>query len=220
MNIHPDYSSQTFGCKLNTISVIESATGKLLKNGNDNERLKLIKDVLELKERDLETLKENLHRLHFEAENIVCADAIDYLQNYQGEKFDSIVIDAPCSATGIFRRHPEILLYKTKEDKKKQALLQKQILAQIGNALKTQGTLVYCVCSLSKAEGIVQIRNFLSHNHQFKLIPLTAEEIGATQCPELSLAINKEGCLQTLSYMLPSYGGIDSFFIAKLQKVE
>lgn len=59
MNIHPDYSSQTFGCKLNTISVIESATGKLLKNGNDNERLKLIKDVLELKERDLETLKEN-----------------------------------------------------------------------------------------------------------------------------------------------------------------
>lgn len=176
--------------------------------------------ALDISKERLETLKENLHRLHFEAENIVCADAIDYLQNYQGEKFDSIVIDAPCSATGIFRRHPEILLYKTKEDIKKQALLQKQILAQIGNALKTQGTLVYCVCSLSKAEGIVQIRNFLSHNHQFKLIPLTAEEIGATQCPELSLAINKEGCLQTLSYMLPSYGGIDSFFIAKLQKVE
>lgn len=176
--------------------------------------------ALDISKDRLETLKENLHRLHFEAENIVCADAIDYLQNYQGEKFDSIVIDAPCSATGIFRRHPEILLYKTQEDIKKQANLQKQILAQIANALKTGGTLVYCVCSLSKAEGVAQIRNFLNHHHQFKLQPLTVSEIGALQCPELASAINKEGCLQTLSSMLPSYGGIDSFFIAKLQKVE
>lgn len=59
MNIHPNYSSQTFGCKLNTISVIESTTGHLLKQGNDTERIKLIKEVLELKELNLETLKNN-----------------------------------------------------------------------------------------------------------------------------------------------------------------
>ena len=160
-----------------------------------------------------------MQRLKFNT-HIICADAVDYLQNYQGKKFDSIILDAPCSATGIFRRHPEILLYKTREDIKKQAALQKQILSQISNALKEGGLLIYCVCSLSKAEGLAQIRNFLKHNSEFKLIPLTEEDIKTSGTTNLHPLINKEGCIATRADMLQNFGGLDSFFIAKLQKVE
>ncbi len=175
--------------------------------------------ALDISKDRLNRLQENMQRLKFNT-HIICADAVDYLQNYQGKKFDSIILDAPCSATGIFRRHPEILLYKTREDIKKQAALQKQILSQISNALKKGGLLIYCVCSLSKAEGLAQIRNFLKHNSEFKLIPLTEEDIKTSGTTNLHPLINKEGCIATRADMLQNFGGLDSFFIAKLQKVE
>ena len=110
----------------------------------------------------LNTLRQNMERLHFSPEKIICADALNYLQDFSDTPFDVILLDAPCSATGTFRRHPEVLHLKTKFDVLRQAELQKQILANISKALAPQGTLIYCTCSIAKEEGEKQISDFLT----------------------------------------------------------
>lgn len=167
----------------------------------------------------LETLKKNLKRLNLKPEEVVCADAVSYLHNYRGEQYDGILLDAPCSATGIFRRHPEILQYKNLSDIKKQAEIQRTILQETACALKTGGFLIYCVCSLSKAEGKSQIRKFMEKNDSFEVIAIKETDINQQKEASLQELITPEGYISTLSYMLAEYGGLDSFFIAKLKKV-
>ena len=167
----------------------------------------------------LETLKKNLERLHLKPEEIICADAINFLQNFQGEKYDHILLDAPCSATGIFRRHPEILQYKTQTDVIKQTAIQRLLLEKTSNALKDEGYLIYSVCSLTKSEGKKQIKNFLKSNKSFHPVKIQESEINNQRLLNFQELITSEGYIATLPYMLPEYGGIDSFFIAKLQKV-
>ena len=177
--------------------------------------------ALDISANRLKRLTDNMNRLKMSVD-IIAADARAWWAEEGGdsERFDAVLLDAPCSATGTLRRHPDVVWHRTPEDVLRLNKTQTELLETALDMLDEGGELVYCVCSLSKAEGVAQIRNFLNHHHQFKLQPLTVSEIGALQCPELASAINKEGCLQTLSSMLPSYGGIDSFFIAKLQKVE
>ena len=169
----------------------------------------------------LQTLRQNITRLHLAEPQIITADALQWLQTYHGRPFDIILLDAPCSATGIFRRHPELIHFKTKADVKKQALLQKQILDLIGRILAPSGLLVYCVCSIAKAEGLVQIRSFLKRSGGiFHPLPITAQDLRPASCTNLSELITPEGYVCTLPSMLPDFGGIDAFFIAKLQKVK
>lgn len=158
----------------------------------------------------LETLAQNMDRLHFEPEKIICADALRYLSEFQDEPFDAILLDAPCSATGVFRRHPEIVHLKTPEDIKTQATLQYQILQNIPSALKNGGELVYCTCSIAKQEGEQQITRFISEHPQFKIIPL--------QNSKEPNIITPEGFIRTLPFHFADIGGCDSFFIAKLRK--
>lgn len=160
----------------------------------------------------LNTLRQNMERLHFSPEKIICADALNYLQDFSDTPFDVILLDAPCSATGIFRRHPEVLHLKTKFDVLRQAELQKQILANISKALAPQGTLIYCTCSIAKEEGEKQISDFLTTHDEFQISPLTSEKFPAIITPE--------GFIRTLPFHLQSYGGCDAFFIARLTKVK
>ena len=160
----------------------------------------------------LNTLRQNMERLHFAPEKIICADALHYLQDFSDTPFDVILLDAPCSATGIFRRHPEVLHLKTKFDVLRQAELQKQILEHISKALAPQGTLIYCTCSIAKEEGEKQISNFLTTHNEFKISPLTSEKFPAIITPE--------GFIRTLPFHLQSYGGCDAFFVAHLTKVK
>ena len=157
---------------------------------------------LDCSEERLNILKDNLKRLKLEPENIVCADAIDYLKNFKSTPFDAVLLDAPCSATGVFRRHPEILYNKTIDDVIKQAHLQQAILAHISPALKPKGELVYCTCSIAKAEGEEQIKNFITTHKDFKIIPLT----------------KTTDFIRTLPFEYTQTGGCDAFFIAKLLK--
>lgn len=166
----------------------------------------------------LETLRKNITRLNLPLPEIICADAVDFLKNYAGPPFDAILLDAPCSASGIFRRHPEIIHFKTKADVQKQAALQKQILNVVSGALKPGGILVYCVCSIAGAEGIAQIRKFLQQNPAFKIIPVTPADLHPASATDLSPLITPEGFIRPLPFMLPDFGGTDAFFIAKLQK--
>lgn len=164
---------------------------------------------LDISEARLETLKENLNRLKLQAENIIKADGIEYLKAFTGEKFDIILLDAPCSATGTMRRHPELVHIKTFEDIKKQSEVQKEFLRYVGNALKSNGILIYCTCSINKIEGEYQVDEFLKQNNDFKLISVKEKETNLCE----------NDIIRTLPFYLEELGGMDSFFIAKLQKV-
>ena len=167
---------------------------------------------LDSSQQRLNTLKQNMERLHFSPEKIICGDALNYLQNFSGTPFDIILLDAPCSATGIFRRHPEVMHLKTKFDVLRQAELQKQILENASKALSPNGTLVYCTCSIAKEEGEMQITSFLATHKEFQISPLSSVEFPSIITPE--------GFIRTLPSHLHQQGGCDSFFIARLTKVK
>ncbi len=173
--------------------------------------------ALDISEKRLQTLRENLRRLCFEAD-IICADGLEYLKNFRGEKFDAVLLDAPCSATGTIRRHPELVHIKKDTDIEKQADLQKQFLNLAGNALKSGGILVYCVCSVTRAEGEEQIKAFLDGHPEFANLPIKAGELFADNT--LDRIITPEGFVRTLPQHLDEVGGCDSFFIARMQKVK
>lgn len=159
----------------------------------------------------LKILRENMERLQLQPEQIVCADALDYLQNFDNEPYDIILLDAPCSGTGIFRRHPELVHIKNLQDTIRQAELQKQILSATDKALKTGGILVYCTCSIAKNEGELQIDAFLQTHANFQIQPLNHPRF-----PEM---VTEQGYLRTLPHQLTEFGGCDAFFIAQLTKV-
>ena len=161
----------------------------------------------------LNKLKENMARLRLPAPKIVCTDAVSYLNSLSEPPFDAVLLDAPCSATGTLRRHPELVHIKNTADVEKQAEIQKQILSVVSKALKNGGTLVYCVCSLAKAEGERQIAAFLEQNSEFRLEPLSSFVPA-----EISEILTPEGCIRTLPCHLQKFGGTDGFFIARLKK--
>ena len=165
---------------------------------------------LDCSEQRLKILKQNLSRLHLVPQKVICADVLEYLENFKEEPFDGILLDAPCSATGIFRRHPEIVYLKTSEDIEKQAALQQKILSKISKALKIGGELLYCTCSIAKKEGEEQISLFVKDNPNFKISPLDNSEEKQSVTPE--------GFIRTLPFHYSEIGGCDAFFIAKLLK--
>lgn len=157
-------------------------------------------------------LKENLERLHLKEHEIIIDNGVRFLREFSGEKFDIVLLDAPCSATGTVRRHPEIVHIKTIEDLKTQAILQHDFLKHCHKALKSGGTLVYCTCSINKIEGEEQIKKLMGLGDNFKIVPIKEKETNL--CKDI---ITKEGFIRTLPWHIE--GGMDSFFIAKLQKV-
>lgn len=162
----------------------------------------------------LQTLRQNLQRLQLSASEIICADALAYLQNFTAQPFDAVLLDAPCSATGTLRRHPEVVHLKTIADIKRQISLQRQILQHLKPAVKVGGFVVYCTCSLHHGEGEEQIKDFLAANPDFKLQELSSV------LPDLPAEMfTREGFIRTLLCHLSAQGGVDGFFIARLQRI-
>lgn len=172
--------------------------------------------ALDISENRMLTLKKNMQRLNFSIKTKV-TDALEYLQT-STEKYDIAVLDAPCSATGTFRRHPEVLHIKTTDDVNLQVNLQEQLLNSCERILKPFGILLYCVCSVCRKEGEEQIKNFLAAHPQFKLLPITEEDISLYGKWDIS-PTTSEGWLRTLPFMLKKQGGMDSFFICKMQRI-
>lgn len=175
--------------------------------------------ALDISETRLKKLRDNMSRLQLDLQETICADGLEYLTNFRGEKFDAIILDAPCSATGTLRRHPELVHIKSLTDVYKQADLQQEFLNSAANALRQDGYLIYCVCSMSKIEGENQIKTFLENHKHFKLIPITETDINKYNQQSFADLITEEGFIRTLPYHLGELGGMDSFFVAKLQKV-
>ena len=167
----------------------------------------------------IERLKENMARLNLsEKVETICADAAEYCEKNPQQKFDVILLDAPCSATGTMRRHPEVLHIKTMEDVKAQVSEQRKLLKAAANSLKNGGILIYSVCSIAKAEGEEQIDWFLNENDNFKLVKIAEDEISAFGKWDDEL-IYENGTVRTLPFYAQNIGGMDAFFICKLQKI-
>lgn len=149
-------------------------------------------------------LRENLERTHLEAE-LVEADALKWKP---GRTYDAILLDAACSATGTFRRHPEVLYRARPGIIAANADLQRQLLDLAAGWLKPGSTLVYSVCSLEPQEGEEVIRHFLSERDDFTLASLEA-------LPRF-VSPSGEGFARILPGLLEAEGGLDGFFIARL----
>ncbi len=151
---------------------------------------------------------ENLARMGFTAET-VAADAGDWADT---RTFDAVLLDAPCSATGTFRRNPDVLWAARPGDIAALSAVQSRLLDSAARRVKPGGRLVYCVCSLEPEEGEAQVAGFLARTPGFALEPATPGEGGA---PEASL--RADGTLRILPHHRD--GGTDGFFIARFVRV-
>ena len=122
--------------------------------------------------------------------------------------YDAVLLDAPCSATGTFRRHPEVLYRARPRVIADGAQLQQRLLARAADWVKPGGGLVYSVCSLEPEEGEAVIADFLGSNPDFRVDPppLLADWLHPTDA----------GFLRILPGLLESQGGLDGFFVARL----
>ena len=159
----------------------------------------------------LRTVRTNLKRLGLEA-TVLAADATTWKSD---ERFDAVLLDAPCSGTGTIRRHPDILYLKSAADIVSLAGLQRRLLDNAATLVKPGGRLVYATCSLEPEEGEAQIAGFLVRHPDFALDPVRPEEVfGHVEWVENSVS------LRTFPYALPlespEWSGMDGFFAARL----
>ena len=166
-------------------------------------------------DRSAERLKRvaaNLTRLGLSAE-LVIADA----QTYQAASFDVALLDAPCSATGTIRRHPDVAWSKRPGDIVALAKMQSALLDRAVTLVNPGGTVIFCTCSLEPEEGEQQIAALLRRNPSVRLVPIEAGEIGG-----LSECLTPLGELRTLPCHLPAdtprQSGLDGFYAARLQR--
>ena len=160
----------------------------------------------------LKRLAVNFERLRLNAE-IAVADAL----SFDAPPFDAVLLDAPCSATGTIRRHPDVAWTKRLGDLAPLAALQMQLLDKAVALTKPGGLLVYCACSLEPEEGELQIAALLRRNPDVRRLPIEADEIGGlTEC------LSPAGDLRTLPCHLrgptPRMSGLDGFFAARLRR--
>ena len=157
--------------------------------------------AVDFDEKRLLRVHENLQRLNLQA-TVIHGDASKPDEWWSGEQFDRILCDAPCSATGVIRRHPDIRWLRRDSDISELVALQKNILAALWKKLKPGGVLLYATCSILPDENDLQIKGFLEKTSDASLIPLAPHYNGK--------AIARQ--------ILPNEQKMDGFYYAKLQK--
>ena len=124
---------------------------------------------------------------------------------------DAVLLDAPCSATGTIRRHPDVAWTKVEADIGRLAALQARLLDHAAGLVRPGGLLVYCTCSLEPEEGEAQIAAFLARRPEFRRLPVAAGEVGG-----LSGLVDANGDLRTVPATDGPLGGTDGFFAARM----
>ncbi len=170
--------------------------------------------AIDQSENRLKRLRSNLERLGLEAETI----AVDLTKFEPSERFDAILLDAPCSSTGTTRRHPDVLWTKGAEDITKLAALQERLLRHAVTLLNPGGLLVFSNCSLDPQEGEEVVARVLEDVNGVERVP-----IDAGKWPDMRQAITPAGEFRTLPTMLDMpdgfASGLDGFYAAVLRRI-
>jgi 16S rRNA (cytosine967-C5)-methyltransferase len=166
--------------------------------------------AIEISEKRAERLKDNLKRLRLAAE-VVIADALEWRSP---APVVLALLDAPCSATGTIRRHPDIPWQKAEADVQRLAELQAKLIRTTLDMLVPGGVLVYAVCSLQPEEGEGLIERVLADGLPLARIPVAKEELG-----DIPAMMTAKGEVRTLPSLLAGKGGMDGFFMARLQRI-
>jgi len=156
----------------------------------------------------IKRLRENLFRTRLKAEVI----AADVLKWAPAEPADALLIDAPCSATGIFRRHPDVLHRVHPPIIEEMANLQARLFARAADWVKPGGTLVFATCSLERQEGEDQLARFLSARPDYAVDAPDAALLPA------GIPVHADGYVRTLPGMMTADGGCDGFFLVRLKR--
>jgi len=147
----------------------------------------------------IDKIQENLDRL-----GTTCKVTRTDFLTYTGEKFDRILLDVPCSATGIIRRHPDIKLLRERDDVDKLSITQSRLLANAWDYLETGGELLYSTCSVLPQENELVVSDFANKRDDLVVLPVDITE-------GIPLTIGRQ--------LFPTIDGHDGFYIARLQKV-
>lgn len=169
-------------------------------------------DVIALDRSDkrLDKLRQNMERLKLNVK-AVAADVFEY--EPEG-KFEAILLDAPCTATGTIRRHPEIPFIRRESDIDEMQELQSRMLDRAADWLEVGGVLIYCVCSLQPEEGEKQINDFLSRHSEYARMKIRDEEMSWLN----ENWQTADGDARILPSFWSDKGGMDGFFIARLMR--
>jgi 16S rRNA (cytosine967-C5)-methyltransferase len=161
--------------------------------------------------RRLDRLNSTLARLSLAVDSLT-ADAVTWRPP---APVRYVLLDAPCTATGAIRRHPDVPHLKTPDDVARLAAVQERLLAAAVEMLAPGGMLVYCTCSLEPQEGLQQVTRLLAKGAPVTRRPIDAQEIGG-----LADLVTPEGDLRTLPCYLSEVDGLDGFFAARLIRKE
>ena len=165
--------------------------------------------AVDVSEQRLRRLTQNLTRTGLEAQ-ILKLDMFD--PSLEDSSWDGVLLDAPCSATGTIRRHPELPYLKNERQVLELAGQQRRMLRRAADLVKPGGMLVYCSCSLEPEEGESQIRSFMRRDERF-------ETVSADRLASPDEALAAEGWVRTLPFMrFGSVQGLDGFFAAGLRR--
>ena len=167
------------------------------------------KTAVELSDRRAGRLRANLKRLDLEAQ-IEVADALAWRPP---EPVGHVLLDAPCTATGTVRRHPDIAWHRTPADVTRMAKLQARLLEAAVAMLAPGGALVYASCSLQPEEGPRVVEQAFAAGLPVERLPVEARELEG-----LPVDLTDRGDVRTLPCHLPGRGGLDGFFIARLRR--
>lgn len=158
----------------------------------------------------LRRLADNMSRLGLPVEQ-VAADAALWKPKSPA---DAVLLDAPCTATGTIRRHPDILWSKSPRDLERLSHVQERLLRAAINMVRPGGRLVYCTCSLQPEEGPMRIEALLAEGAPVEREPIDPAEIGGE-----AEFVTSQGELRTLPSQWPDLGGIDGFYAVRLRRL-
>ncbi|WP_029936971.1 RsmB/NOP family class I SAM-dependent RNA methyltransferase [Sphingomonas sp. UNC305MFCol5.2] len=164
--------------------------------------------AVDVSESRLARLHENLERTGLAA-TVIAADLLEWQPR---EPADAVLLDAPCSATGIFRRHPDVLHRVRPSLIAEMAALQSRLLDRAAAWVKPGGILVFSTCSLEPQEGEAQLARFLAGHPEFAIAPISPNELPEGVTPR------EDGSLRLLPGALAESGGLDGFFIVRLRR--
>jgi 16S rRNA (cytosine967-C5)-methyltransferase len=190
---------------LDVVDMCAAPGGKTAQLANAGARV----TAIDRSTRRLDRLVANLGRLGLPV-NAVAADALNWRP---AQPVDAVLLDAPCTATGAIRRHPDVPHLKQPEDVARLSVVQDNLLRAALDILRPGGVLVYCTCSLEPGEGPVRVEALLRSGAPVARRPIAPDEIGVADW------IAGSGDMRTLPCHLPEYEGIDGFYAARLVKL-